>query len=93
MPTATAPHSQRLDPDWPYPIWEHGPGGPISIRLMSGLQLRDTRTSLSRWLASPQGETNEVLAMWWSVIDDEIMARIRISRERLSSRRRRWLRR
>ncbi len=74
-------HSQRrrLDPEWPYPIWHHGPGGPISIRLMSRLQLRNTRTSLGRWLASPSltGETNEVLAMWWSVIDDEIVRRIR----------------
>ena len=82
----TPPERPRLDPVWPWPIWQHARGGPISVGLMTEQQLRNTRAMLGRWLASPTGETNEVLAMWWSVIDDEIMGRIRLSRVILDSR-------
>lgn len=75
-----------VEPFWPYPIWHHARGGPISVSLMTGQQLRSTRNTLGRWLAEMKG--NEVIAMWWSVMDDEIARRIQISRGRLDSRKR-----
>ena len=77
MPFATElipSESPRLDPEWPYPIWHHANDGPISVRLMTGENLRDTLASIARWLAAAKG--NEVVAMWWSVMDDEIARRI-----------------
>ena len=75
FPTKLTPsESPRLDPVWPYPIWHHANDGPISIRLMTREQLRNTRATLARWIAAAKG--NEVVAMWWSVMDDEILRRI-----------------